>query len=357
MFPERTSKCDNCGLCTKDLWCCLVCGNVGCGRESINQCALKHFKDNSNHIYCISMETRRVWDYSSDDYVYRIFQTQKRNELISVLNENGDGHDGSVKHLPRELDFISSKKQELLIYEYNYLQSQQIMNMQQFYMNKLNQHRKDETIKLKVYDTKKDYYTKQHNLCMNKLTKLFNMDDLNDISNQCDKILKDMDTIEDFDLLDDALNNNNNTNNIDMKFDNINETQYSIFVNNKDELVKQLNNEQKQMKSMKALHHKLLKDQKNFPKQLKELEVSLKNSLKMCEQSLNMKINRLDNDLRDFKVHSKGQNKFGKQLTSKEQSNANVKFADGKSKNNKKNGLKKKGKSNLKKHKKSKTHK
>ena len=55
--------CESCGLFT-DLWMCLVCGCVGCGRYS-GQHQIEHWRT-SGHCYAIELSSQRVWDYASD---------------------------------------------------------------------------------------------------------------------------------------------------------------------------------------------------------------------------------------------------------------------------------------------------
>lgn len=56
-----------------DLWICLICGNIGCGRYSNGGHAVSHWLA-SNHTYAMNIETRRVWDYAGDNYVHRLIQ-------------------------------------------------------------------------------------------------------------------------------------------------------------------------------------------------------------------------------------------------------------------------------------------
>lgn len=59
----ESSECGVCGA-TENLWICLVCGNIGCGRyqEAHAYC---HYKETS-HLYALELETQRVWDYAGD---------------------------------------------------------------------------------------------------------------------------------------------------------------------------------------------------------------------------------------------------------------------------------------------------
>jgi BRCA1-associated protein len=52
-----SSSCENCGT-SANLWICLICGNVGCGRYKEAH-ARSHFEQ-TNHCYALELETGRV---------------------------------------------------------------------------------------------------------------------------------------------------------------------------------------------------------------------------------------------------------------------------------------------------------
>ncbi|WZH48851.1 hypothetical protein QYS62_010035 [Fusarium acuminatum] len=54
------SVCD----CTDDLWICLICGYVGCGRYKGGH-AKDHWKETA-HCFALELETQHVWDYAGD---------------------------------------------------------------------------------------------------------------------------------------------------------------------------------------------------------------------------------------------------------------------------------------------------
>jgi BRCA1-associated protein len=62
------SVCARCGTLS-DLWICLLCGNIGCGRYKSGH-AQQHYCE-TNHVYfdkihfryALELETQRVWDY------------------------------------------------------------------------------------------------------------------------------------------------------------------------------------------------------------------------------------------------------------------------------------------------------
>jgi len=64
--------CEACGA-TADLWLCLICGHVGCGRY-----AAAHAADHaraSAHNYALETASGAVWDYAADGYVHRLVRS------------------------------------------------------------------------------------------------------------------------------------------------------------------------------------------------------------------------------------------------------------------------------------------
>lgn len=65
----------------RDLWVCLVCGFIGCGkyRDSHIQ---RHY-DEHLHTYAMNTESGRVWDFAGDGYVHRLILSESDESLIS----------------------------------------------------------------------------------------------------------------------------------------------------------------------------------------------------------------------------------------------------------------------------------
>jgi BRCA1-associated protein len=64
-------QCDN----RENLWVCLVCSALGCGRYCIGRHAVKHFQA-TNHSFSLELASQRIWHYRGDNYVHRIMKTQ-----------------------------------------------------------------------------------------------------------------------------------------------------------------------------------------------------------------------------------------------------------------------------------------
>ncbi|WVZ12972.1 hypothetical protein V8G54_017502 [Vigna mungo] len=68
----------NCFICgtIDDLWVCMICGFVGCGRYKEGH-AIQHWKD-TQHCYSLDFKTQQIWDYVGDSYVHRLNQNQSK---------------------------------------------------------------------------------------------------------------------------------------------------------------------------------------------------------------------------------------------------------------------------------------
>ena len=73
-LEESRSRCAECSESGEDLWMCLVCGIVLCGRGS-NRHAFAHFAT-TRHTHALQVGSMRVWDYSADMYVHRLVSTE-----------------------------------------------------------------------------------------------------------------------------------------------------------------------------------------------------------------------------------------------------------------------------------------
>ncbi|PWY96924.1 hypothetical protein BCV70DRAFT_228886 [Testicularia cyperi] len=74
----------SCAVCQtqQDLWVCLICASVGCGRYKQGH-AHRHF-DETGHLYSLELETQRVWDYAGDGYVHRLIQNKADGKLVEL---------------------------------------------------------------------------------------------------------------------------------------------------------------------------------------------------------------------------------------------------------------------------------
>ena len=67
-------KCDQCEN-RENVWVCVVCSALGCGRYCSGRHAVKHFQA-TNHSFSLELASQRIWHYRGDNYVHRLIKTQ-----------------------------------------------------------------------------------------------------------------------------------------------------------------------------------------------------------------------------------------------------------------------------------------
>ncbi|GMR37692.1 hypothetical protein PMAYCL1PPCAC_07887 [Pristionchus mayeri] len=115
--PEAAAK-QRCTACDEstDLWICLICGNVACGRYREAH-AFRHFEETS-HTFAQEVGGNRVWDYAGDNYVHRLVQAEQDGKLVAV--ERGAGVE-------------NDEKVEAVTLEYTCLLTNQLENQRRYY--------------------------------------------------------------------------------------------------------------------------------------------------------------------------------------------------------------------------------
>ncbi|EDO19363.1 hypothetical protein Kpol_1002p8 [Vanderwaltozyma polyspora DSM 70294] len=163
----------HCSICdaTDNLWMCLICGNVGCGRYNSKH-AIQHYEDTS-HCFAMDIRTQRVWDYAGDNYVHRLVQNEVDGKLIEIgtdiPNSNNPQESGSTsKDNNMATTFLRNKEYHL---EYVQLLISQLESQREFYELKL-QHSSEssnldnvveklenelDALKLKIKDSESSY--------------------------------------------------------------------------------------------------------------------------------------------------------------------------------------------------------
>ena len=97
-IPKENIKCSQCEL-NDNLWICLQCGNLGCGREQIglkgHSHAVEHQKANSDHCLVVKLgslsgKNRDIYCYKCDDEVTisKPFEDSFNNNLLANLEMN-----------------------------------------------------------------------------------------------------------------------------------------------------------------------------------------------------------------------------------------------------------------------------
>ena len=131
-----------CGTCnvTDNLWICLICGNVGCGRYSSAH-AFDHHQS-SGHLYALELETQRVWDYLNDGYVHRLIVNKVDGKLVELhapaSNIRGPVPDRQVNTNDTEKS-LSLQKLDHISLEYTYLLTSQLDSQRLHYETQLAQ--------------------------------------------------------------------------------------------------------------------------------------------------------------------------------------------------------------------------
>ncbi|KAG8880525.1 hypothetical protein FRB97_000350 [Tulasnella sp. 331] len=120
------SRCASCSSYT-NLWICLICGNVGCGRYGRAH-AHQHYQT-SMHLYALELETQRVWDYAGDGYVHRLIQNKTDGKLVELPSASSMTTAGMVDSRgmgPGPADALAAEKIEAIGIEYSYLLTTQL---------------------------------------------------------------------------------------------------------------------------------------------------------------------------------------------------------------------------------------
>ena len=130
---DRSQGLNECSICRSDtnLWICLICGNVGCGRYDAAH-AFLHYQE-SSHSFAMDLTTQRIWDYASDAYVHRIVQSKTDGKLVELP---------SATHLEVPTDddyedFIPREKLDTIGLEYTHLLTSQLDSQRMYFEGKV----------------------------------------------------------------------------------------------------------------------------------------------------------------------------------------------------------------------------
>ncbi|TFK18981.1 zf-UBP-domain-containing protein [Coprinopsis marcescibilis] len=128
----QMSRCSTCSS-TTNLWICLICGNIGCGRYGQAH-AHAHYQA-TTHLYALELETQRVWDYAGDGYVHRLIQNKTDGKLVELPSAASSMATTSRDHGlgPSQADALSAEKIEAIGIEYSYLLTSQLDSQREYY--------------------------------------------------------------------------------------------------------------------------------------------------------------------------------------------------------------------------------
>lgn len=139
---ELLNECMDCGA-TENLWICLICGNIGCGRYQEGH-AQNHFTD-TQHLYAMELESQRVWDYAGDGYVHRLIQNRADGKLVELpaptqsLEPTDQPNDNTGGLAGISGGMVSTEKMESIGMEYTYLLTSQLESQRLWYESRLTQ--------------------------------------------------------------------------------------------------------------------------------------------------------------------------------------------------------------------------
>ncbi|EEP75744.1 predicted protein [Uncinocarpus reesii 1704] len=121
-----------CSVChsEENLWICLICGNIGCGRYD-GAHAFAHFKETA-HSFAMDLSSQRVWDYIGDGYVHRIIQNKADGKLLEL-----PAADNSALDPPDWADAVPREKWENMSVEYTHLLTSQLESQRTYFEEKV----------------------------------------------------------------------------------------------------------------------------------------------------------------------------------------------------------------------------
>ncbi|KAK3697795.1 hypothetical protein LTR37_017260 [Vermiconidia calcicola] len=140
---EAEPMCSTCAANDNvNLWICLICGNIGCGRYDSAH-AYAHYEATS-HCYAMDISTQHVWDYAGDGYVHRLIQSKP--DFSSQSKHNGASgqaghidvggtrarHENEAYRAEGE-DMVPREKMESMANEYTYLLTSQLEGQRRYF--------------------------------------------------------------------------------------------------------------------------------------------------------------------------------------------------------------------------------
>lgn len=145
--PEYSvdNTCSECGS-HENLWICLICGNVGCGRY-VRAHAYDHFKL-TQHTYAMELGHNRVWDYAADNYVHRLIQNKTDGKLVQ-LDEGG-----------RAVN--QDEKVDSITLEYTYLLTSQLESQRLFFEEHIDKIEQKSKTQIQELEAKAKHYESEN---------------------------------------------------------------------------------------------------------------------------------------------------------------------------------------------------
>jgi BRCA1-associated protein len=126
-------ECETCHI-EENLWQCLICGKVGCGRYE-GKHAYAHYEE-SGHTFSMDLESKRVWDYGGDGYVHRIVQDAHSGapgeKLVELPGSRREGGGATALNGRSDQDEWGMKMEDVAL-EYTHLLTSQLESQRVYF--------------------------------------------------------------------------------------------------------------------------------------------------------------------------------------------------------------------------------
>ncbi|KAJ4150169.1 hypothetical protein LMH87_010932 [Akanthomyces muscarius] len=123
---DASNLCSICD-CADDLWICLICGYMGCGRYKGGH-AKDHWKETA-HSFALELETQYVWDYAGDVWVHRLIRDKGDGKVVELPGRSSDRHGQAAV----DEDVVPRAKLENMGFEYTHLITSQLESQRAYY--------------------------------------------------------------------------------------------------------------------------------------------------------------------------------------------------------------------------------
>lgn len=127
-LATRDADQESCSVCggQQNLWICLICGNIGCGRYNSKH-AIQHY-ESTNHCFAMDISTQRVWDYAGDNYVHRLIQNETDGKLVELPANTSHNCSPSSEDKEKNRDYA---------FEYSNVLLSQLESQREYYESRL----------------------------------------------------------------------------------------------------------------------------------------------------------------------------------------------------------------------------